>query len=197
MAFLALLSRVASLDPSPPPDGSESATRTDPRHDFTNSRSRTPRPASGTRSATDTPPHTTRPASGTPLPTPTPSFSRPSDAFKQSNSFAQLYLTVSRAGAALSGGSSAGLVVGVVTGVFVVVVSAVIVMAVILSRRKTPDVDQSESDDGPVGTGLVSQTCSDTVTTTQIESVIRDGGQLMQPFPTVSFSVDTPIIGFY
>jgi hypothetical protein len=106
-------------------------------------------------------------------------------------------LTASGGSAVLSVSSSDGLIVGIVTGLFVVVVSAVIVIGVILSRRKTPDVDQSESDDGPVVAGLVSHTYSDTVTTTQTESVIRDGGVLMQPFPTVSFSVDTPFVGFY
>jgi hypothetical protein len=81
--------------------------------------------------------------------------------------------------------------------VFVVVVSAVIIFRVVVSRRTTVDIYESESDDVPAIVGLVNHTCLDTVTTTQTENVIRDGGELIQPFPTVSFSVDTPIIGFY
>jgi hypothetical protein len=106
-------------------------------------------------------------------------------------------LSTSNDNKALFGNISVGSIVGVASGLFVVITCGVIGGYLIVSRRKTSDVDRTESDDSAGTVGPVSREHSDTVTAAQTENRIRDGGELKQSFPTASFSIDAPIIGFY
>jgi beta-lactamase regulating signal transducer with metallopeptidase domain len=106
-------------------------------------------------------------------------------------------LSISNANKALSGNTSVGSIVGVVSALFVVIVSVVIVIRVIVFRRKTSDVDQTESDESTTTIGQASHAHLDTMTATQVENIIRGSSELKHSFPTVSFSIDDPLIGFY